>query len=127
MIFTVANVLYIMSAIDELLYMSDAQPSVNISRKCDEDNNEFIQLSFPLKNGTSEIKISDRSAVFYYIDREGNAAVCMTFDNEQITDTNGSFHKVFKEIRALDRQQATVINDPIIASDRALIRLADIN
>jgi hypothetical protein len=127
MIFTVANVLYMMSAIDELLYMSEAQPSVDLARICDEDNNECLKLSFPLKNGMSEIKISDRSAVFYYLDRDGKVVICMSFDNDAITDTNGSFHKVFKEIRALDRQQSNLINGPIITSDRALVRLADIN
>jgi hypothetical protein len=127
MIFTVANVLYIMSAIDELLYMSEVQPSVEIDREFDENNNEFIRLSFSLKNGMSEIKISDRSAVFYYLDREGKVVICMSFDNEMITDTNGSFHQVFKEIRALDRQQSNLINGSAITIDRALVRLADVN
>jgi hypothetical protein len=127
MMFTVANVLYMMSAIDELLYMSEAHHSVEIARVYDQDNNESIALSFPLKNGMSEIKISDRSAVFYYLDRDGKIVICMSFDNEMITDTCGSFHKVFKEIRALDRQQSNLINGPAITLDRALVRFADIN
>jgi hypothetical protein len=132
MTFTVANVLYITNTIDELLYMGDIPPSVEITRACDEKNRDFLRLTFTLKNGKSEINIFEKSALFYYNNDAGEIVSSTSFTNDRITDTNGSFHLAFKYIRSVDRQQTNngniiTISSEQIANDRPPLALVNVN
>jgi hypothetical protein len=125
--FTVSDVLYISTAIDDLLYMGDLPAAVDISRVSDEKNNESIRLSFALKYGKSQIDISAHTALFYYLNERGEIVSSTSFTNDRITDTTGSFHQAFKYIRSIDRQQSQALQIIDNTAYRTPVRLAEIN
>jgi hypothetical protein len=129
MAFTVSKVVYINNTIDEFLFMGETQSSLKISPGYDEDGKEFMKLAFFLKNGSSEVKIYDAIGVFSYVSNSGEILEPINFHDNQITDTeaNGSFHKAFKEIRSLDRQNSISIKGSDISIDRASFGLAEVN
>jgi hypothetical protein len=55
--FVVPDIAHIYSTIEDLLYMSEPQSSINISFGINEDEYEFIKFNFRLKHGSSEVKI----------------------------------------------------------------------
>jgi hypothetical protein len=125
--FTVSDVLYISTAIDDLLYMGDLPAAVEISRVCDEKNNESIRLAFSLKHGKSQIDISAHTALFYYLNERGEIVSSTSFTNDRITDTTGSFHQAFKYIRSIDRQQSQSLQVVDNTAYRTPVRLVEIN
>jgi hypothetical protein len=122
-LFTVPNILYIISSIEELLYMSESSRSPEISYTYNS-----INICFYLKNGRSEVTIGNgEHSSFYYIGDNKKVLKSFQFTNNTITDTNGSFHKAFKEIRAFDREYVSQIKNINTSIDRASFGLEEVN
>jgi hypothetical protein len=135
MSFDLADFSHIVSTIDDFLSMSEPPCSINISNGYTEDeeskeqaeeDKSFISLTFPLKNGTSEIKIYDSIASFTYVNSSGNIIKCVEFD-DNVLETNSSFRRAIKQIRDIDRQQANIAKITNTSVDRASFGLAEVN
>jgi glutaredoxin-related protein len=132
MSFELPDFIHIVSTIDDFLSMSEPPCSINISNGYDEDEEKdddksFVLLTFPLKNGKSQIKMYDSFALFNYIESNGTVVNFTEFDDVDIMETNSSFKRSLKQIREFDRQQANTaksVNTPI---DRASFGLAEVN
>jgi hypothetical protein len=122
-IFTVSNILYIISAIDDSLYMSDSPACVDMFYK----DKEFIGLCFHLKNGKIKLHISEQYGQFYYLDDSDKELAWFQFRNNEITDTNGSFHKAFRQTREFDRQYSNPLKSVDTSIDRASFGLSEEN
>jgi hypothetical protein len=122
-IFTIPNFLYIISAIDESLYMSDSPYCIDISYK----DKESIGLCFRLKNGKIKLHVSAQYGIFYYFDDSETQLSSFQFNNNEITDTNGSFHKAFRQVREFDKQHSSPLKNTDISLDRASFGLSKEN
>lgn len=123
--FTISNLLYIISTINEFISMSESLAPIDISY----DNNYFneIILSFSLKHGTIKVAILCQNAEFKYFDRDMKLLTSAKFRDESITDTNGSFHTAFRQIRKFDRERANVVANTDTSIDRASFGLTEVN
>ncbi len=122
-----SGVIHIINAIEDLLYIIESQDSLAISTGCDEKNYKFMKLTFPLKNGTSEVRVYNNGGACYYIDCHGNNIKSIGFNDSSLTDTEGSFHKALKALVALDRQQTSTAKNINLSIDRASFGLAEVN
>jgi hypothetical protein len=139
MSFNLAEFSHIVSTIDDLLSMSEPPCSISISTGYDEDEEknededendeviEFILLTFPLKNGTSEVRIYDSFGIFFYTDRNGELLKSIDFDDNYVAETNGSFKKALKQIRDFDRKHVNTVKSVHTPIDRASFGLAEVN
>ena len=58
MSFITSNIVYVINVIEDIIATSKSQNPLNFSTgHCDENSKKFMKLSFPLENGTAEIKI----------------------------------------------------------------------
>jgi hypothetical protein len=122
-LFTVSNVLYIISSIDELLYMSESSLRPEISYTKD-----LIKICFHLKNGKVAINMGSKEhGLFNYIDDNEVVLTGAQFTNDAITDTNGSFHSAFRQILSFDRQHSSQSKITGNSIDRASFGLAEVN
>ncbi len=121
-IFTVSNILYIISSKDSL-YMSESLLRPEISY-----TNSSIEICFYLKNGKVTIDVgSQEHSFFNYIDDNEVVLTMAQFTNEIITDTNGSFHKAFRQIISFDRECSSQSKSTDTSIDRASFGLAEVN
>ncbi len=131
MSFNLSEVIHIISTIDDLLSMSEHPYTINTSTGYDieeEEEVEFIKLSFPLKNGMSHIKMYDSVGSIEYSNQNGDALKNIEFDDMSVVELNGSFKKAFKQIREFDRQHSSSQTKRAETSiDRASFGLAEIN
>ncbi len=122
-LFTVSNILYIISSIEELLYMSESSRSPEISYTYNS-----IKINFSLKNGRVEITMGcEGHSFFNYIYDNEKISKSFQFTTNIITDTNGSFHQAFREIRSLDREYSSQAKIQDSSIDRASFGLAEVN
>lgn len=122
------GVAHIIDAVKDLLDLIDSQYPLNISTDRDEKDNSFIKISFHLKNGKSELRIYNNGGYFYYFNLDGENLERIDFNDNNLTDTGGSFHKALKALIVFDRQYSSqqVKNvDSLI--DRASFGLAEVN
>jgi hypothetical protein len=143
MSFNLAEFSHIVSTIDDLLSMSEPPCSISISTGYDEDEDEeknkdededendevieFMLLTFPLKNGTSEVRIYDSFGMFFYTDSNGKLLKSIDFDDNYVAETNGSFKKALKQIRDFDRKHVNTVKSVNTLIDRASFGLAEVN
>lgn len=134
MSFSLPEVVHIISTIDDLLYMSEPPSKIQVSTGCeveeevDVENTEvFMKLSFSLKNGNVEIDIYDSIGSFVYLDRNGETLKDISFDDNSVAETEGSFKKALKQIRAFDSQYTCQLKDTHIPIDRASFGLVEVN
>jgi hypothetical protein len=121
--FTVSNILYIISSIDELLYMSESSLRPEISYTKD-----LIKICFYLKNGKVTINLGSKEhSLFNYIDDSEVVLTGAQFTNEAITDTNGSFHCAFRQIISFDRERSNQSKSTDISINRASFGLVEVN
>jgi hypothetical protein len=123
-IFTIPNLLYIINTIEEFVCMSESPSHVDLSYN--DYVNEII-LSFSLKHGTIKVSIFGQNAGFKYFDCDLKVLTSANFGNESITDTNGSFHTAFRQIRKFDRERASVSTNTDTSIDRASFGLSEVN
>jgi hypothetical protein len=122
-LFTVSNILYIISSIEELLYMSEYPLSPEIFY-----TSNSIKINFSLKNGISEVTIGDgECGTFNYFFDNKQDPSRFHFYTKEITDTNGSFHKAFRSIRSLDREYCDRVKSQDTSIDRASFGLEAVN
>jgi hypothetical protein len=129
MSFILPEVIHMISTIDDLLSMSEHPSTINTSTGYDEDDDEavFIKFTFPLKNGTAQVKIYDSVGFFDYMNQGGEILKNIEFDDNAIAETNGSFKKALKQIRDFDRQQVITVKSNNTSIDRASFGLAEVN
>ncbi len=130
MSFNLSEVIHIISTIDDLLSMSEHPYTITTSTGYDiedEEEVEFVKFTFPLKNGISSIKMYDSVGSISYDNQNGQAPKNIEFDDYNIAELNGSFKKAFKQVRELDRQQASTAKINNTAIDRASFGLAEVN
>lgn len=122
-LFTASNILYIINSIEELLYMSESPPLPELSHTANS-----IKIYFSLKNGRAEVMIgSQEHSFFAYIVDNEKTLKSIQFTNDVITDTDGSFHKAFRAIRALDREYSSQTKATNTSIDRASFGLSKEN
>jgi hypothetical protein len=122
-----AGVAHIINTIEDLLFLTESKHSLNISTGSDE-NNIFIKIDFRLKNGKSEIKIYNNGGCFSYFDFNGESLESIYFNENNLTDTGGAFHKALKALIIFDRQNATQeVKSANTSIDRASFGLAEVN
>lgn len=124
--FNLSEVIHIISTIDDLLWMSDQPYTINTSTGYNEDK-VFIKFKFPLKNGIAKVKMYDSDGLITYENQNEEILTSIEFDDRNVVALNGSFKKVFKEIREFDRQQANTVKSNITSIDRASFGLAEVN
>jgi hypothetical protein len=112
--------------------MSETTSNISISAgyEEDEDNDcteEFLKLSFSLKNGVVEIKIGDSTGTFSYLDSNGKSLKSAEFDDSYVAEITGSFRKALKQIWAFDRQNISTLKNTSELLDRASFGLAEVN
>ena len=112
MAFSLVEFTHILSTIEDILFMCETQSPINISTGAEDDeyNKIFIQLTFCLKQGRSEIRIYDTNGIISYLDVEGENLRKLEFDQANISVTYSSFNKALKQILDLDRQRVSKIN-----------------
>lgn len=120
------GVVHIINTVEDLLLIIDSHHTLNIYTGCDEKKNKFMRINFTLKNGKSEIKIYNNGGYCCYLDCNGDNLECMEFNDHNLTDAEGSFHKAFKDLITFDRQQAPKSNNNT-SIDRASFGLAEVN
>jgi hypothetical protein len=125
--FIVPDIACIYSTIEDLLYMSESQSSINTSFGVNEDEYEFIKFNFRLKHGSVEVTIHEDNGSFSYIDRNQKVLESTEFDRTDFTSMSGSFYQAFKCVLSLDRQQANTTNVTNTPVDRASFGLAEVN
>jgi hypothetical protein len=122
-LFTVSNILYIISSIDELMYMSESSLCPEISY-----TNSSVEICFFLKNGKVTINVGSKEhSLFNYIDDNDVVLTGTQFTNDAITDTNGSFHSAFRQILSFDRERSSQSKSTDTSIDRASFGLAEVN
>ena len=130
MSFNLSEVIHIISTIDDLLSMSEHPYTINTSTGYDVEDDEeveFINFTFPLKNGVSSIKMYDSVGIITYKNHNGEPLTEIDFDDTSIVETNGSFKKALKQIRDFDRQQVSTLKSANTSIDRASFGLAEVN
>jgi hypothetical protein len=125
--FVVPEIAAIYNTIEELFYMVEPQPAINISFGKDEDDYEFIKFCFRLKNGNVEVKVYEDSGEFNYMNWSGESLHSIEFDDTEFASMTGSFYQSFKSIIAFDRQQANTAKITNTSVDRASFGLAEVN
>ena len=121
---------HIVSNIGDLLFISGCSQPINISVELNDDaqNNIFMKLSFPLINGTSEIRIYQSQAFFLYLDAAGELLKQIEFNNSHLREVQGSFNTTLKQILIFDRQYSSSETKRAETSiDRASFGLAEVN
>ena len=113
MAFSLIEFTHILSSIEDLLFMSENQSLINISTGSEDDeyNKIFIQFTFCLKQGRSEIRIYDTNGTISYIDIDGENLKKLEFDQANISATYSSFNKALKQVLDLDRQRVSKIKN----------------
>jgi hypothetical protein len=131
MSFNLSEVIHIISTIDDLLSMSEHPYTINTSTgydvEDDEEEVEFINFTFPLKNGISSIKMYDSVGIVTYKNHSGETLTKIEFDDMSVAELNGSFKKAFKQVREFDRQQVGAVKSANTSIDRASFGLAEVN
>ena len=131
MSFNLSEVIHIISTIDDLLSMSEHPYTINTSTGYDVQDDyeevEFINFTFPLKNGVSSIKMYDSFGIVTYKNHNGETLTEINFDNMSVAELNGSFKKAFKQVREFDRQQVSAVKNANTSIDRASFGLANVN
>ena len=131
MSFNLSEVIHIISTIDDLLSMSEHPYTINTSTgydvEDDEEEVEFINFTFPLKNGVSSLKLYDSVGIVTYKNHNGETLTEIEFDDMSVAELNGSFKKAFKQVREFDRQQASAVKNANTSIDRASFGLANVN
>jgi hypothetical protein len=121
------GVAHIINTIEDLLYLVELQHSLNISTDYDENSNILVKITFSLKNGKSEAAIHNAGGKLSYSNFNGENLESINFNEQNLTDTTGSFHKALKALITLDRQQANTTKITNTTVDRASFGLAEIN
>ena len=130
MSFNLSEVIHIISTIDDLLSMSEHPYTINTSTGYDVEDDEeveFINFTFPLKNGISSIKMYDSVGIVTYKNHNGETLTEIDFDDMSVAELNGSFKKAFKQVREFDRQQVGAVRNANTSIDRASFGLAEVN
>jgi hypothetical protein len=129
--FVVPEIAAIYNTIEELFYMVDPQPPINISFGKDEDKEEnvyeFIRFGFRLKNGNVDVKVYEDTGSFEYTNWSGQSVHSIEFDDTEFASMTGSFYQAFKSVIAFDRQQANTAKITNTSFDRASFGLAEVN
>jgi hypothetical protein len=121
------GVAHIINTIEDLLDLVELQHSLNISTDYDENSNILVKIKFSLKNGKSEATIHNTGGNFSYSSFNGENLESISFNDQNLTDTIGSFHKSLKELITFDRQQANTTKITNTSVDRASFGLAEVN
>ncbi len=130
MSFNLSEVIHIISTIDDLLSMSERPYTINTTTGYDVEDGEdveFINFTFPLKNGISSVKIYDSIGLVVYKNQNGEVLTNAQFDDVSVAELNGSFKKAFKKIREFDRQHSSQTKSKETSIDRASFGLAEVN
>jgi hypothetical protein len=131
MSFVTSNIVYIVNVIEDIIVTSKSQYPLNVSvGYCEENSKKFIRLSFPLENGTAEIKIYDDEGICSYVNRSKESIRSIKFTASNLTNTEapGSFHQALKEVRSFERQNSsTPIHSIDTSIDRASFGLSKEN
>lgn len=128
--FVVPEIASIYNAIEELFYMVEPQPPINIAFGKDEEEEntyEFIRFSFRLKNGNVDVKVYEDTGKFEYTTWSGESMNSIEFDDTEFASMTGSFYQAFKSVIAFDRQQANTAKITNTSVDRASFGLAEVN
>jgi hypothetical protein len=126
-IFSLSDIIHIISTIDDLLSMTEYPYTIDTSTGYDEDDALFVRLTFPLRNGMTHVKIYDSVGLIVYTDRDEEILTNIEFDSRNVAALNSSFKKAFKQIREFDRQHSTQTKDTGTSIDRASFGLAEVN
>ncbi|AFY94287.1 hypothetical protein [Chamaesiphon minutus] len=130
MSFNLSEVIHIISTIDDLLSMGEHPYTITTSAGYDVEDDEeieFINFIFPLKNGIVSMKMYDSVGLMTYKNHSGEILKNIEFDDMSVAELNGSFKKVFKQVREFDRQQASTAKSNNTSIDRASFGLAEVN
>ncbi len=132
MSFNLSEVIHIIGTIDDLLSMSDHPYTITTTtgydiEEHDDKEVEFIQFTFPLKNGISSIKMYDSIGSITYRNQNGEVLRHIDFDDISFGHLNGSFNRAFKRVIKFDRQQVNVVKSNNTSIDRASFGLAEVN
>jgi hypothetical protein len=103
------GVAHIINTIEDLLCLIELQHSLNISTDYDENGSILVKITFSLKNGKSEATIHDAGGKFSYYNLNGENLESINFNEQNLTNTIGSFHKALKALIILDRQQVNIV------------------
>lgn len=126
--FVVPEIAAIYNSIEELFYMVEPQPPINIYFGKDEESAcEFIKFSFRLKNGNVDVKVYEDFGNFEYINWNGESIHSIEFDDTEFASTTGSFYQGFKSVISFDRQQTNTAKITNTSVDRASFGLTEIN
>jgi hypothetical protein len=122
MAFSLSELTYIISTIEDLLFMSDRKSLISVATGSDDDeyNKVFTQLTFNLKRGRSEIRIYSALGTISYLDADGEILKKLDFVEDTISTTYSSFNKALKQMLDFDRQRmgkTKSINIPDSAED----------
>jgi hypothetical protein len=131
MSFDLSKFKYIINAIDNMLSMSNPRTLVNISTGYGSANkNEeeiFIEISFSLENGISQIELYESVGFFSYTNKNAEVLRNIEFDSRYVSEINSCFNIALKQIRDLDRQYANQLEIDPTSIDRASFGLAEVN
>jgi hypothetical protein len=130
MSFNLSELIHIVSTIDDSLSMSEATSNISISagyEEIDDCTEEFLKLLFSLKHGNVEIKVSDSTGAFSYLDSNEKKLKVVEFDDSCVAEITGSFRKALKQIWAFDRQNINIPKNTSELLDRASFGLAEVN
>jgi hypothetical protein len=130
MSFNLSELIHIVSTLDDSLSMSEAASTISVSagyEEIDDCTEEFLKLLFSLKHGKVEIKISDSTGTFSYLNSNGENLKTVEFDDSYVAEITGSFRKALKQIWAFDRQNINTPKNTNELLDRASFGLAEVN
>jgi hypothetical protein len=125
---TTSGVAHVINTIEDLLAIIESQGSLSINTGCDDKDNIFVKITFSLKNGKPEVHIYNHGGCFYYLDCNGETLESISFNESNLTDMMGSFHKALKALTTFDRQYINTSKEVTNTSiDRASFGLAEVN
>jgi hypothetical protein len=127
MSFSLPDVIHIISTIDDLLSMAEYPYTINTSTGYDEDDALFVGFTFPLRNGTTHVRVYDSVGLIAYENQNKEITTNIEFDSRSVAALNSSFKKAFKQVREFDRQQVNIDKSTNTAIDRASFGLANVN
>ena len=121
MSFNLDQFTYIVSIVgDAVSMLDDAKVSVATAVESNEDDPDeswiVLNLSFPLKNGFTEMLIGNDSGIAKYYNGAGNLLKEINFDDTFVKEMNGSFNLAFKGMIAADKQNKQTQSTSTVSS-----------